>query len=191
MTSIRVVVSARTPDEMDSRLSVGRTVLDRCRHLPAAELVAFGTGPLASEANGRAGMFADVATLLVGADADDCARLDATLVRRPLAEVLVVVGQDPLSSPDEMGLMLGLLSLRRDLAGIYCDGGDGSETDAILRQGGVFRTGPLCSAGGFLGDGLRSVHDRLISAGSDVVVLPGRSEAVTRHSGAHLSVVPA
>lgn len=190
MASVRVVVSARTPDEMDARLAVGRAVVDRCGHIPSTELLAFGTGPLAAEVDGHAGMFADVATLLVDADAEDPARLDAALLRRPLAEVFVVVGRHRLSTPDEIGLMLGLLGLRRDLAAIYGES-EGSDVDSILEHGGVFWTGPLCSVGGFLGDGLRSVHDRLISAGSDVVLLPGRSEAVTRHHGAHLSVVPA
>lgn len=99
-------------------------------------------------------------------------RLEAGLLLRPLPDQLIVVGRDPSFSPTEMCFLSMLLDLRRDLGAVTADDDQRCSIDAVLEGGGAFRPGLLVSAGGFVGDGRRSVQDRLAAVGTDVVVMP-------------------
>lgn len=99
-------------------------------------------------------------------------RLDAGLFLRPLPDPLVVVGYEPSCSSAQMCFLSSFLEFRRDLAGVTTGGESSATTEGIVRHGGAFRTGALLSAGGFLGDGRRPLHERLVSLDYQTMALP-------------------
>jgi hypothetical protein len=90
--------------------------------------------------------------------------LDDALFERPLADVLVVIGTEA-SSVDEVEFLCSVLPDRWDLAAVTTGADLGPSVEDVVRFGGAFRVGPLCQAGGFVGDGLLSLHDRLAAVG--------------------------
>lgn len=101
------------------------------------------------------------------------ARLDAGLFTRPLPDRLLVVGSDPSCSPAEMAFLDTVLDLRPELSAATLDPVLSIDVESLLALGGIFRGGPLCQAGGFAGDGRRSIADRLAAMGFASAVLPG------------------
>ena len=102
------------------------------------------------------------------------ARLDAGLFTRPLPDRVLVVGSAPSCSASELAFLNTMLDLRPELSGVVAAACPGPGVGTLLTHGGIFRGGLLCQAGGFAGDGRRSVRDRLEALGSRCVVLPDR-----------------
>lgn len=99
------------------------------------------------------------------------ARLDAGVFTRPLPDRIVVVGRDRSCAPAELAFLNTMLDLRPELSAVTAGRCPGQELGPLLALGGIFRGGPLCQAGGFAGDGRRSVQDRLTAMGFASTVL--------------------
>lgn len=99
-------------------------------------------------------------------------RLEAGLLLRPLPSRLIVVGRDPSFSPTEMRFLSMLLDLRTDLGAVTADDDHLRSLDTVVERGGAFRPGLLVPAGGFVGDGRRSVQERLAAVGADFIGVP-------------------
>lgn len=125
----------------------------------------------------------------------DAARLDDALFARPLADQLVVVGREAPCDLGDLGdlgdlrFLTEVLSRRWDLAAVTTGGDTGPSVDEVIAFGGAFRAGPLCQAGGFTGDGERSLHDRLADLGFRSAVR--RPPAWRRGAGRFGHTVPA
>lgn len=100
------------------------------------------------------------------------ARLDAGVFTRPLPDRVIVVGRDRSCSPAELAFMNTMLDLRPELSAVTAEACPGLEVAPLLATGGIFAAGPLCQAGGFAGDGRRSVRERLAAVGFASSVLP-------------------
>jgi hypothetical protein len=107
-----------------------------------------------------------------GAGRDLESRLDRALWERPLADRFVVVGRLGHCRPRDLRFLCEVLLDERGLAAVTTGADLGPSIDDVVIFGGAFRTGPLCQAGGFTGDGRRSLHDRLESIGFRTAVLP-------------------
>lgn len=100
------------------------------------------------------------------------ARLDAGLFTRPLPDRVVVVGRDRSCSPAELAFLNTMLDLRPELSAVTAAPCPGLELAPLLEHGGIFGGGQLCQAGGFAGDGRRSVRERLTAVGFASAILP-------------------
>ena len=113
--------------------------------------------------------------------------LDAVLSERPLADHLVVLGRSAASDVGQASFLCRVLRLRWDLAAVTFGTDDGgSDLDHLLAYGGAFRSGPVCQAGGFGGDGDPRVHDRLRGLGftTKIRVPPAHLDAEPRRTAA-------
>ena len=140
---------------------------------------------------GLGGSAAEVVVSPRGDGRGAAARLDAAVFTRPLPDRVVVVGRDPSCSPAEIAFLDTVLDLRPELSAATVAACPGADLAPLLVLGGVFRGGPLCQAGGFTGDGRRSVADRIEALGFASAVLPDPTQRRIDHPTPHLRRVPA
>lgn len=99
-------------------------------------------------------------------------RLDALLYDRPLAETMVVVDRDLVGRPIDLRALIVAIQENSQVAAVMLGVDLGPSMEEVVSYGGAFRCGPLCQAGGFVGDGRRSIHSRLEGVGFRTAVLP-------------------
>ena len=97
--------------------------------------------------------------------------LDAALFERPLADLIVVLGRPGRTSVSGIRSLCEVVHGRWDVAALTRRAGAGSDIEDVIELGGAFRSGPLCQAGGFVGDGRTPLDERLRALGFRSLVL--------------------
>lgn len=93
------------------------------------------------------------------------ARLDEGLYTRPLPDGLVVLGRHASCSSAVIARLAAALQSRPDLCAVTAAATTLVSDEELVMYGAAFRSGALCQAGGFVGDGHRSVRERLGAIG--------------------------
>lgn len=97
--------------------------------------------------------------------------LDAALFERPLADLIVVLGRPGRTSVSGIRSLCEVIRGRWDVAAVTPRAVRGSGLEDVIEFGGAFRSGPLCQAGGFVGDGRTLLNERLDAVGFRSLVL--------------------
>lgn len=97
--------------------------------------------------------------------------LDAALFERPLADQIVVLGRPGLTAVSDVRFLCEVIGQQQDVAVVMSSVAKGWDIEDIIAFGGAFWSGPLCQAGGFVGDGRTPLSERLDALGLRSLVL--------------------
>jgi hypothetical protein len=164
MTPVRLLVTGRTENQVLRSLERARAVLDDGLGHGGSEIVIVTrAAPRRHSVLDRVSDADDRVRLLVGHGWGAAHMLDVGLFLRPMPTMVGIVGTESDWSRDLTLVAPRLLTAGVGAAVRYEAIGGGIEP--LLRHGGLFAPGPLCAAGGFVGDGVRSIAERLESIG--------------------------
>lgn len=171
MRDLRILVTGRT--ERDLLSSLQRAVLavtTNGEDLDAVDIVLISHTDL--RRGGRlAAAVTDEPRVRVHIDRriGDLHMLDVGLYVRPLPAAVAVLGDRSSWALDAALAMPTLIDA--GVGAVVPYGTCVEDVALLLRHGAVFAAGPLCAAGGFAGDGVRSILDRLGGLGYATVEL--------------------
>lgn len=180
MTDLRVLVTGRTESHVLSALRRAVALLDDHGRDGSGEIVVATTRTPRHRALVDAIEADSRVRVLLRHGRDEAELLDAGLFLRPLPTTVAVVS-DTSHWVGDIALV-GTLLTTAGVGAVVLGGSGAVEVQDVVRDGGVFAAGPLCTAGGFGehhalvvdGDDQRSLARRLADIGYTTVELANR-----------------